>query len=91
MDQKLQFVSLAATGRFTVLQLCEDFAISRKTGHKCLARYASHGAVGLKDHSRRPHGCSHRTAEDVRGALKRGRTQKIKNLGAARRREHAPM
>ncbi|WP_255599992.1 hypothetical protein [Actomonas aquatica] len=30
MDQKMQFVSLAATGRFSVSQLCEDFDISRR-------------------------------------------------------------
>ncbi|MGJ3242178.1 MAG: helix-turn-helix domain-containing protein [Opitutales bacterium] len=69
MDQKLPFVSLAATGRFSISQLCEDFGISRKTGHKWLARYASEGAVGLNDHSRRPHGCSHRTAEAVRARV----------------------
>lgn len=69
MDQKLQFVSLAATGRLTVSQLCEDFDISRKTGHKWLSRYDNHGAVGLKDHSRRPRGCSHRTAEEVRALI----------------------
>lgn len=34
MDQKLRFVSLAATGRFTFAELCADFHISRKTGHK---------------------------------------------------------
>ncbi len=44
MDQKMQFVSLAATGRFSVTQLCEDFDISRKTGHKWLSRYAAQGA-----------------------------------------------
>jgi len=28
MEQKLQFVSLAATGRFTFTQLCADFHIN---------------------------------------------------------------
>lgn len=65
MDQKMQFVSLAATGRFTVSQLCEDFDISRKTGHKWLSRYATKGAKGLGDLSRRPRGCSHQTSESV--------------------------
>jgi transposase-like protein len=69
MDQKLQFVSLAATGRFTITQLCDDFDISRKTGHKWLARHATHGAAGLKEHSRRPHGCSHGTLEEVRALI----------------------
>ena len=65
MDQKIQFVSLAATGRFTVSQLCEDFDISRKTGHKWLNRYARQGAKGLAELSRRPQGCSHQSAEAV--------------------------
>lgn len=66
MDQKMQFVSLAATGRFSVTQLCEDFDISRKTGHKWLSRHAAQGPSGLNDRTRRPRGCSHQTAEDVR-------------------------
>ena len=39
MDQKLKFVHLAKSGRFTITELCEDFGISRKTGHKYLRRY----------------------------------------------------
>jgi putative transposase len=65
MDQKLQFVSLAATGRFTVSQLCEDFSISRKTGHKWLERHAARGAQGLRELSRRPRGCAHQTDASV--------------------------
>ncbi len=34
MEQKQQFVSLAATGRFTFTELCADYHVSRKTGHK---------------------------------------------------------
>ncbi len=65
MDQKIQFVSLAATGRYSVTQLCEDFDISRKTGHKWLSRYATRGSAGLTDLSRRPRGCAHQTSESV--------------------------
>jgi hypothetical protein len=38
MEQKQQFVSLAASGRFTFTELCADFKVSRKTGHKCKCR-----------------------------------------------------
>ena len=69
MNQKMQFVSLAATGRFSVTQLCEDFDISRKTGHKWLGRYAAHGPKGLGDVSRRPHGCCHQTPAEVLALL----------------------
>ena len=49
MEQKQQFVSLAATGRFTFTELCADYHVSRKTGHKCLERYRTEGVrVGLR-------------------------------------------
>ena len=62
MEQKHQFVSLAATGRFTFTELCADFRVSRKTGHKWVVRYRQDGAAGLRERSRRPHGCAHQTA-----------------------------
>jgi transposase InsO family protein len=65
MDQKQQFVSLAATGKFTVTDLCLDFKVSRKTGYKWLRRYRAEGAGGLRERSRRPHGCTHQTAEVI--------------------------
>ena len=54
MDQKLRFVHLAKSGRFTISELCHDFGISRKTGHKYLRRYEQHGASGLHEKSRCP-------------------------------------
>ena len=41
MEQKQRFVSLAATGRFTLTELCADFHVSRKTGHS-----SEKGAMG---------------------------------------------
>lgn len=54
MTEKERFVMLAHTGRFTVSELCVDFGISRKTGHKYLQRYAALGRAGLQEQSRRP-------------------------------------
>jgi transposase-like protein len=65
MEEKLRFVSLAGTGKFTVAELCLDFLISRKTGYKWLRRYRKEGAAGLRDRSRRPLGCAHQTAEEI--------------------------
>ena len=39
MTEKEHFVTLAQTGRFTMAELCADFGISRKTGHKYLVRH----------------------------------------------------
>jgi len=41
MEEKQRFVSLAQSGHFTVSELCKEFGISRKSGHKWLGRYAS--------------------------------------------------
>jgi transposase-like protein len=54
MEQKQQFVSLAGTNRFTVTELCLEFDIFRKTGHKWLARHAVGGMKALEEHSRAP-------------------------------------
>ncbi len=43
----MRFVSLAQTDRFTISSLCEQFGISRKTGHKWLERYREAGMEGL--------------------------------------------
>ena len=36
-EQRLKFVTLANSGRFNINELCEQFGISRKCGHKWLA------------------------------------------------------
>lgn len=54
MEEKHRFISLATTGKFTLTELCSDFKISRKTGHKWLRRFQAEGRLGLQDRSRRP-------------------------------------
>jgi transposase InsO family protein len=65
MEQKQRFVSLAQSGRFSVTELCEEFGISRKTGHKWLARFREEGTAGLGERSRAPKSVSGRTAECI--------------------------
>lgn len=64
-DQRLKFVTLANSGRFNVSELCEQFGISRKCGHKWLVRHAEGGAKALVDGSRAPHSVPLRTSEAV--------------------------
>jgi transposase InsO family protein len=66
MTERERFVILARTGRFTITELCDDFGISRKTGHKYLDRYQKEGRSGLADHSRRPKTSPHCTEEGVK-------------------------
>ena len=53
MTEKERFVLLSQTGRFTISELCIDFGISRKTGHKYVNRNRAEGREGLKERSRR--------------------------------------
>ncbi|MBL9208038.1 MAG: helix-turn-helix domain-containing protein [Opitutaceae bacterium] len=54
MDEKMRFVSLVQTDRFTISSLCEQFGISRKTAHKWLGRYQEGGMEALGERSHRP-------------------------------------
>ena len=65
MEQKQRFINFAQSGRFTVSELCEEFGITRKTGHKWLLRYAVGGMKGLEERSRAPKKVSNRTSEEV--------------------------
>jgi transposase-like protein len=65
MEQKQQFVSLAGTNRFTVTDLCLEFGISRKTGHKWLSRHAVGGMKALEEHSRAPKNVTCRTSAEI--------------------------
>ena len=65
MDQRRVFVSEYLTGLWTMTQLCEQFAISRKTGYKWLDRYDTGGRPALADQSRRPHGHPAATSDRV--------------------------
>jgi putative transposase len=55
VDLRLEFVRAFASGLFTMTELCEQYAISRRTGYKVVARYDAEGQAGLVDRSRRPH------------------------------------
>jgi len=53
MDEKLKFVSRFLEGE-KISRLCEEFGISRVTGHKIIDRYKESGLEALNDRSRRP-------------------------------------
>lgn len=69
MSEKDRFVILAKTGRFTISELCKDFGISRKTGHKYLQRYKAEGRPGLQERSRRPKNFPNATVEIVENLI----------------------
>ena len=54
MDQKTQFIADVLRGGLAIVELCDDYGISRKTGYKWIDRYLNEGPDGLRDRSRRP-------------------------------------
>lgn len=69
MDQKKEFIILSKTGKFTIVELCEMFGISRTTAYKYLDRYAKQGYKGLEELSRIPHHRSDSTSKEVVDAI----------------------
>lgn len=66
MDQRLQLLADWMSGDFTKSELSRMYDVSRPTVDKWLARYQAHGAAGLEEHSRAPHGHPNQTTDEVR-------------------------
>lgn len=69
MDQRMRFVAALSSCRYTMSELCREFGISRKTGYKWARRYGREGVEGLRDRSRAPRSCPHRTDARCEQAL----------------------
>src|SRR6476646_6547798 len=69
MDQRVRFINDHLTREWSMTELCERYAISRKTGYKWLDRYSEFGAAGLMERSRAPlvHGGT--TAPEIVAAI----------------------
>jgi len=55
VDQRREFVMLAASGEVAIAELCRRFGISRDTGDRLLSGYTQRGDAALQPRSRRPH------------------------------------
>ncbi len=77
-----EYVELAMQVGSNRRELCRRFGISAKTGYKWLSRYASEGASGLQDRSRRPRRSPSRTAAEVEREVIRLRTESRNSWGA---------
>lgn len=71
MSQRHEFVLLASQPEAKIKQLCGRFGISRPTAYKWLRRYASEGAAGLAERSRRPHHSPKQTSRAMETAITR--------------------
>ena len=63
MEQRKQFVIAASAEDANISELCREFGISRKTGHKWINR--AEMGLPLCDQSRRPHRQPSKTADNI--------------------------
>jgi len=54
LSLRVEFVVRARSGEESISDLCREFGVSRKTGHKWLSRYEEGRYSALSDRSRRP-------------------------------------
>lgn len=66
---KQKFILLFQTRKFTMVELCRQFGISRPTGYAILSRYEKEGWDALEERSRRPSHSPNRIGGDVENAL----------------------
>jgi transposase InsO family protein len=97
MDERLRFVARRLDGE-SMTDLCREFEISRKTGHKIFTRYQNHGLEALADRPRTPGRVANRLAAPVERmivALKRDKphwgARKLRELLARRMGEMGPL
>ncbi len=69
MDEKTRFIADYLEQRYSHIDLCQMYGISRPTGYKWIRRYESEGAAGLIERSRRPTSCPHQTPEEIVSAI----------------------
>lgn len=71
--ERRKFVMAVLRSEQTMVELCQQFGISRKTGYKILARHAEFGLAGLGDGSRAPRTHPNQTPPEVEAAVLRMR------------------
>ena len=64
VDLKLEFIARLKQGE-RMTDLCVEYGISRKTGHRLANRYAQFGALALEEQSRAPKHTPHKTASQI--------------------------
>jgi len=65
MDQKIRFIADWQSKSFSLTDLSQKYGISRPTVYKLIERYEQCGIEGLKEQSRAPKTCPHRTQDKV--------------------------
>lgn len=65
MSERLAFIQACLDRSVSIVQICDRFGISEKTGQKWLKRFRSEGSFGLADRSHAPQTHLHRITPEV--------------------------
>ena len=65
MTERLAFIQACVDRTENIVDICDRFGISKKTGHKWLARFRAQGLDGLAERSHAPKGPAHRVAPEL--------------------------
>lgn len=69
VDQREKFIKDLRFGLFSMVELCQRYGVSRKTGYKWVQRFEEEGRHGLNDRSKAPKTCPHRIEPVVARAI----------------------
>lgn len=69
MSERLAFVQACLNRRERIIDICDRFGISEKTGHKYLRRFQREGVAGLVDRSHAPRVAAHRMSAAVEAQI----------------------
>ena len=88
MDQKIQLIADWQSQNFSLTDLSQKYGISRPTVYKLIKRYEQLGIEGLKEQSRAPKNCPHRTSKEILNLIIQ---EKLKNRNRGPRKIRAQL
>jgi transposase len=69
VNERRRFLADHASGHWTMVELCERYGVSRKTGYALVRRFALEGEAAIAGRSRAPRSCPHRTSEELEAMI----------------------
>lgn len=69
MSERMEFVQQCSRRRHSIVDICAEFGISEKTGHKILRRFVTEGPAGLDDRSHARHHQAHQVPAAIAARL----------------------
>ena len=69
MDERVKFIGMYLEGELSMVELCRQFGVERKTGYKWVHRYEQGGPAGLVDRSRAPHHHPNAVVREIEDAI----------------------